>query len=403
MANFQYRARDDRGRPCEGSLAASTSAEALRSLQGQGLHVLALVEIDDQRRDDLRSNRAARARLDDLAAISQQLAIMVRAGVPVTEALSSVMDQSRSRILRRVLADVLQNVMQGYSLSQAAARYPGVFPRLFVDMVRTGESSGDLAEVLDRLADYLDNSVDTARKVKSALMYPTVIVIISIATVVLLTTFVLPRFIKLFRSMEVAIPPTTKALLALSTFATHHWYLLAGGVAALAIAVKIGAASPNGRYLIDWATLRLPIMGDIARKIIIARLSMALGTLLNGGVPLKETLDTGAEVTGNAVFAEAVRSARDAVQSGVDMADAVRHTGQFPPLVIQMVAAGEKTGQLPEMLLQVATFYNRETEARVRGLTSILEPALIVFLGAFVGLIAISIISPIYSLVGGVK
>jgi type IV pilus assembly protein PilC len=403
MAQFQYRARDHRGRPAAGTLSAGTSTDALRSLQAQGLHVLALTEVEEVRREDLRANRAARARLEDLAGICQQLAIMVRAGVPITEALSSIIDQSSSRVLRIVLADVLQNVMQGLSLSSAAARYPGVFPRLFVDMVRTGESSGELSQVLERLADYLGNSLDTVRKVKSALMYPLVIVVISIVTVILLTTFVLPRFVKLFKSMQVTIPPTTKALLAVSHFTTEYWYLLVGAAVAAAVVVKIAGTRERSRYLRDWAVLRVPVAGDIVRKIIVGRLSMALGTLLNGGVPLTETLETGADVAGNAVFADAVRSIHEAVRSGVDMADAVRQTGQFPPLVLQMVAAGEKTGQLPEMLLEVAAFYNRETEAKVRGLTSILEPALIVVLGGFVGLIAVSIISPIYSLVGGVK
>ncbi len=406
MPNFTYKAIDTGGQIQTGELEVDGEAAAIARIEEMGLCLVSLSggQQKAKHRDagTLKVTRT-KAKLDELAMVSRQLAIMIDSGVPIVEALQSLAAQIRTPSLRDVISDVQQQVLQGYSLSQSLARHSGVFSQLYIDMVKTAEAGGELGRVMDQLATYLEGNLDIIRKVKSAMMYPIIVIAASVVTVVALETFVLPRFMKLFKQMGVAIPVTTKMLLAISNFLINYWYAVILGLAATGFLLKLVANSASGRRWLDWGKLHAPVVGDLFRKIVLSRSLLALGTLLNGGVPLVTALETAAEASGNQVVGSVYRSTRSNVEGGGSIADAFGSSAEFPALVVQMTAVGERTGELPDLLLRVSDFYSKETDAKIKGLTSVVEPVLIVVLGALVGFIAVSIISPIYSLVGGVQ
>ncbi len=406
MPNFTYKAIDTGGQIQTGELEVDGEAAAIARIEEMGLCLVSLSggQQKAKHRDagTLKVTKT-KAKLDELAMVSRQLAIMIDSGVPIVEALQSLAAQIRTPSLRDVISDVQQQVLQGYSLSQSLARHSGVFSQLYIDMVKTAEAGGELGRVMDQLATYLEGNLDIIRKVKSAMMYPIIVIAASVVTVVALETFVLPRFMKLFKQMGVAIPVTTKMLLAISNFLINYWYAVILGLAATGFLLKLVANSASGRRWLDWGKLHAPVVGDLFRKIVLSRSLLALGTLLNGGVPLVTALETAAEASGNQVVGSVYRSTRSNVEGGGSIADAFGSSAEFPALVVQMTAVGERTGELPDLLLRVSDFYSKETDAKIKGLTSVVEPVLIVVLGALVGFIAVSIISPIYSLVGGVQ
>lgn len=387
-----------------GELEVDGESAAIDRVQEMGLQLISLTSAHSKARHKSGSARKAgktRVKLEELAMFSRQLAIMIQSGVPIIEALESLELQVKSASFQTVVNDLRQQVLQGHSLSQSLARHTGVFSQLYVDMVKTAEAGGELSQVMDQLAQYLESNLEIIRKVKSAMMYPIIVVVASLITVVSLVTFVLPRFMTLFKQMGAELPPTTKALLAISRFTLNYWYALVIGVAIAFFALRVVANSKGGRRWFDWLKLHAPPAGDLVRKIVLSRSLLALGTLLNGGVPLMVALETAAEASGNQIIGSVYRFTRSSVESGSSIADAFKSSSEFPPLLIQMTSVGERTGQLPDLLLRVSEFYYKEADARIKGLTSIIEPVLIVILGALVGFIAISIIAPIYSLVGG--
>ena len=405
MAVFTYRAVDSTGQTKTGEIDADNEGMAVSRLQEMGLHVISLSTIQQKAKQAQAAPklRRTKAKLEDLAMVSRQLAIMINSGVSILEALDAITIQIRDRSLKNVLADLQQQVLQGYSFSQALSRHPGVFSALYVDMVKTAEVGGELGRVMDQLATYLESNLDIVRKVKSAMMYPIIIVIASVITVIALVTFILPRFTKIFKDMGIELPATTKFLLAFSKFIINYWYIALAIIFVLYIGAKLAARTPHGRRFVDWSKLHFPLVGDLVRKVVLSRSLLALGTLLRVGVPLVSALDTAAGAAGNQVIASVYRYTRTSVESGTSIADSFKTSKEFPPLLIQMTAVGERTGALDDLLLKVSGFYEREADVKIKGLTSIIEPALIVVLGTLIGFIAVSIISPIYTLVGSIK
>jgi len=340
---------------------------------------------------------------DEVASTIRQLSILMRAGVPLVESLKGLAEQAKSPALRASLEEVALDVSQGSTLSETFSKFPSVFPKLAVEMARIAEAGGNLAQSLERLADHMESGAEISRKVKSAMAYPIVVMCISVVTVLVMVTFILPRFMGLFSQMHVKLPLTTKILMDLSHALTTYWYLFLGATVALAFAGKNYAASPGGRRTVDTLLLKLPLVGDIVYKIVLSRVVASMATLLSSGVPMVQTLETAASAANNEYVKEALLRASSEVAQGNATSQALRATGVFPPLVLQMVTSGEKTGELPAMLDYVCAMYARDTDAKVKSLTSIIEPVMIVVLGVIVGFIAMSVIVPIYSLVGGVK
>ena len=402
MAIYAYKAIAPSGALKESRIEAASEADARTLLRGRGQSVVSISEAP--RQGQLTSGpKGKKPSPDEVASMIMQLSILSRAGVPLVESLQGLAAHAKSPSLGHCLEQVTLNVSQGSALSEAFARHPNVFPNLAVEMARIAEAGGNLSQSMERLAEHMESGAEITRKVKSAMAYPIVVMFISMATVLAMVTFILPRFMKLFDQMGTELPWTTSALMSISNAITGQWYIFIAVIAGLIYAWKAYARSPRGRRTIDTVALRLPIVGDIVNKIVLSRVVATMATLLSSGVPMVQALETSASAANNEYVKDALLRASRDVAEGNATSQALTATGVFPPLVLQMVASGEKTGELPSMLDYVCALYGRETDAKVKSLTSIIEPIMIVVLGIIVGFIAMSVIVPIYSLVGGVK
>lgn len=402
MPIYAYKALTPSGATTENRIEAASEAQARSMLRLRGEHVVSLRELPIGQAKPTGA-RGKKPSADDVASTIRQLSIMVRAGVPLVEGLSGLADQAKSPVLAHALSTMASDVSQGSALSEAFAQHPTVFPTLAAEMAQMAEAGGNLAESLAKLADHLESGAEITRKVRGALAYPIVVMCISVITVLIMVTFILPRFTKLFKQMGAKVPWTTQALIATSHAMTTYWYLFVGGAVGIFYLTRRYLRTPAGRRKFDALVLKLPIVGDVVSKIVLSRVLACMSTLLGSGVPMLKTLQTAGAAANNEIVKQALLRASADVAEGNATSQSLRSAGIFPPLVLQMVASGEKTGELPSMLEYVCTLYDRETEAKVKSLTSIIEPIMIVLLGVIVGFIAMSVIVPIYSLVGGVK
>jgi type IV pilus assembly protein PilC len=403
MPVYVYRALNRLGATSDSRIEAQSEAHARSMLRLRGEHIVGIRELPSgqvQRGSSIRGKRPA---ADDVASALHQLSIMVRAGVPLVEGLSGLSEQTRSPVLAHALETMATDVSRGGALSESFAKHPSVFPTLAVEMAGVAEAGGNLAESLGKLADHMESGAEIMRKVKGALAYPIVVMCISVVTVLVLVTFILPRFMKLFKQMGAKVPWTTQMLIAMSHTVTSYWYVFVGAGIGVFYVTRRFVRTPSGKRRFDAVALRLPIVGDVVNKIVLSRVLACMSTLLGSGVPMLKTLETAGAAANNQIVKDALLKASREVAEGNATSQSLRSAGVFPPLVLQMVASGEKTGELPRMLAYVCTLYDRETEAKVKSLTSIIEPIMIVVLGVIVGFIAMSVIVPIYSLVGGVK
>ncbi len=400
MPVYAYRALAPRGAPEEKKIEALSEEHAKSLLASRGEHVVHIRE--EVERQASHSGRK-KPSIDEVASTIRQMSILVRAGVPLVEGLKGLAEQARAASLRECLSAVAHEVSQGGALSDAFSRHPSIFPKLAVEMARIAEAGGSLSESMARLADHMEYTAEITRKVKSAMAYPIVVLCISVATVLTMVPFIFPRFMTLFDRMHAKLPWTTKALMNLSNVLTGFWYLFVIGAVGGYFALRSYVRSASGKRTIDSLALKLPVVGDVVNKVVLSRAVASMSTLLSSGVPMVQALETSASAADNEVVKEALLKASEDVAQGSATSQSLKASGVFPPLVLQMVASGEQTGELPTMLDYVCTMYGRETDARVKSLTSIIEPIMIVILGVVVGFIAISVIVPIYSLVGGVK
>lgn len=385
----------------EGTVEADSDSQAKARLLGRGERVLRMTQMGSQVSSASRKGKKPSG--DEVGTTIRQMSILVRAGVPLVEGLQGLTEQAKSPVLAASMAEVTRDISHGAALSEAFAKHPHVFPNLAVEMAKVAEAGGNLADALSKLADHMESSAEISRRVKSALAYPIVVVVISFVTVLVMVTFILPRFMNLFKQMDAKLPWTTQFLMSLSHAITGYWYLWLGAAVAVALLARRYASTRAGRHRIDATLLRLPLVGDIVNKIVISRAMATMSTLLSCGIPMVKTLETSAAAANNEVVKEALLKAGTDVAEGNATSQALRACNLFPPLVLQMFASGEKTGELPMMLEYVCSLYGRETDAKVKSLTSVIEPVMIAVLGVIVGFIAMSVIVPIYSLVGGVK
>lgn len=403
MPVYTYRAVTPLGVLREDRIEATSEAHARSMLENKREYVIKLREVDARHPGRTALGGGKKPSSDEIATTVRQISILLRAGIPLVEGLQSLVEQARSATLRRALQAIANDVSQGASLSEGFVKHPDIFPQLAVDMAKIAEAGGDLAESMSRLADHMEGGAEIRRKVRSAMAYPVVIILISVATVILMVTFILPKFMELFSRMGAKLPWSTRALMSISHLLTSEWYFFVGGGLIAFWAIRSFVRTPMGRRRVDAALLKLPLIGEVVSKIVLNRTMASMSTLLSSGVPMVQTLETSASAANNVIVKEAILTAARSVAEGNTTSSALKATAVFPPLVLQMVASGEKTGELPAMLEYVGSLYARETDAKVKSLTSVIEPIMIVVLGAIVGFIAISVIVPIYSLVGGVK
>jgi type IV pilus assembly protein PilC len=402
MPTFRYRARDAAGAPVRGTLVADNRRLVNLKVTEMGYFPVAVEEMKEAR-GGVMGLLPRRVRHDDLVVFSWQFASMMGAGIPLIPCLGALKEQTDSPELGRVIGEVRQRVQDGQSLSSSMAKYPHIFSHIMVSMIRAGETGGFLEVALERIAVQMDKDADLRQKVRSAFVYPVLVIGLAVGIVAFLLAFVIPVFARVYGSAGLELPAVTKVLIALSGFFAKFWWAL--GLLAIGIfaGVRAWARSERGRPKADAMKLKLPLFGGLIRKVAIARSIRVLGTLVSTGVPLVDALEDAARVAGNWMISSALRFAVVRVTEGDKLADPLQVSGEFPAMVVQMVSAGEESGDLGGMMNKVADFYDRDIEYSVKRLTTVMEPILTIILGVIVGFVAIAMYMPIFSLTSLLK
>ncbi len=397
MARFIYQARDASGRPINGDIEAVDAQRAASSLMDRGLMVVS-IRAGGAGRKTGRKRRQGKVKAQDLVVFTRQLATMIDAGLPLVQSLNALEEQTESPTFKPVLRQATEQVEQGHAFSEALAEHPKVFNRLYVSMVEAGETGGLLAEILDRLASYLESTSRLKKKVKSAMTYPVIVCFISLSIALFLIIKVIPIFGNIYKDFGAQLPGPTQLLIDLSDFIRTYFILAAGTMAGLVFGVVKFKRTRRGTALWDRTKLRLPVIGKLVHKICISRFSRTFAALLRSGVPILETLHIVGQSSGNTVVETAVAKAATSIEHGDNLAAALGQHSIFPPMLVRMISAGEQTGKVDVMLEKISDFYDEEIEATLAGLTSLIEPLLIVFLGVVVGSIVICMFLPIFKL-----
>lgn len=404
MPVFEYTVRDATGTVRKASTEAENMDLLKRRLQEQGLQVADVKQTGKSKKHQ--AGGFGRIKLNDLSIFCRQFSTMIDAGVSLVRALDVLGEQTQNPKLKRIIREIQAEVESGQTLSRSMQRYPRVFNNLFIGLVRAGEVGGVLEEALQRLSHFLEKDMELRRKVKAALTYPAIVVVVALLIVLGLCTFIVPKFIELFRDLGVKeLPAMTQFLVDFSDFLKTKWYIGIAGVVVLWLAIKYAGTTKVGRRVIDRLKLKIPVFGKLGHKICLARFSRTLSTLLVSGVPILQAMETVAGTVGNEIISEAIMNARARIREGDKINDPLEKSRMFPPMVVHMISIGEESGALDQMLSKIAEFYEGEVESSLQSLTSAIEPVMIVFLGVCVGFIVIAMFLPlvnvIQSLTGG--
>lgn len=398
MITFSYQARDASGRVVTGIQDALNEDNAVTSLMSRGLMVLSLQKKAVANRN---KKRVWTVKETDLVLFTRQLSTMVEAGISLVQALTALYEQcdaKRQKNLRYVISDVTARVQGGETFNESISKHPRVFNRLFVSMVKAGEAGGLLAEILDRLAGFLEASARLRKKVKSAMTYPVIVICIAFAITTFLIVRVVPVFGEIFKDFGAKLPAPTQFLIDVSDFVRGEWYFLVLGIVGTIVGIRMFVRSKRGKQLSDKWKLKLPVFGPLVHKICMSRFSRTFAQLIRSGVPILEVLDIVGGTSGNHVIETSIKSVSEDVEKGDNLSVALSKKPIFPPMMLRMVAAGESTGKIDTMLEKMADFWDEEIEATLDALTSLIEPMLIVFLGVIVGGIVIAMFLPIFKL-----
>jgi len=399
---YAYKVRDRQGKLVTGTLEAESVAVVAGKLRSMG-YVPVSIESNDAKSLSAREIKipflSGRIKLKDVAVFSRQFSTMINSGLTLLRSLSILADQTQNKELARIIGEVRKDVERGSALSVALAKHPKAFSRLYVAMVRSGETGGSLDAVLSRLAMTIEQQVALRRKVKSAMTYPVVVGVIVVLIVIAMLIFVVPMFKGMYADLDAKLPAPTLALLAVSNAFKKFFPLFFAGAGFGVWSLKRYIATPAGRRRWDAFKLRAPVFGQLAHKTALARFSRSLAALVRSGVPILDALEIVSETAGNTIVAEAVGDTQAAVKSGESLSRPLEAHPVFPPMVTQMIAVGEETGALDELLEKIADFYDAEVEATVDALTSLIEPLLIVFMGIAVGGMVIALYMPMFSII----
>lgn len=400
MAVFEYRGiLVSTGKQVKGVRDAE-NAKVLRTvLRKDGILLTTAAEENDAATKKKKSGSlfafASRPSLNDVAVVTRQLATLIKAGIPLFESLTALIDQTENEALKRALTQVREQIREGSSFAKALEQHPSIFPPLYINMVRAGEASGMLQQVLERITSFLEAQAKLRGKVTSAMAYPALMALLGVSLVSVLMVAVVPNVTSIFASMDQALPWYTASLIFVSDVLAGYWWLFLAIIGISIYAFRRWVRTPAGRLKWHGIVLRIPVVGKLVRMIAIARFSRTLATLLGAGVALLGAMDIVKNVLGNAVLEKVIADAIGSIKEGQSIADPLKRSGQFPPIVTHMITIGEKSGQLEEMLENVSSAYDLEVETRVTVLTSLLEPLMIVFMGGAVGFIAFSILMPL--------
>lgn len=401
MAAFEYQALDSLGHAVKGVMEGDAERQVRAALREKGLTPLQ-VEVIDQRAESKRGNWQFSLRRgipgSELALLTRQFATLIHAGLTIEECLNALIEQTESTRTRAVLAGVRTRLLEGQSLARSLAQFPDSFPDIFRSMVDAGEQSGKLSEVLERLADYTENRQSLQQKVMLAFIYPALVTLIAVGIVILLLVFVVPQVTRVFENTGQTLPLITRILIGISDFVrTGGWWWLIAGVAGM-IAFRIALREPHLRLRWHHLLLRLPLVGRLLRGTNAARLASTLGILTASGIPLLNAMQSAVQTVTNLPMRAAVEDALRQVREGGSLSRSLGKTRHFPPMVIHLIASGEATGRLDQMLERAAAAQTRELENWVRALTALLEPLLILVMGAIVLFIVLAILLPIFEM-----
>ena len=403
MPSYAYRAYTEAGKRRDGRIEAAGTSAAEQALWLEGLKIVRLnptppvKTMADYFPSLYRISRA------DIILFTRQIATFVGAGVPMSRALATIAEETSSPLFKRVILRILDDLERGQNLSEALVKHPTVFPALYIDLVRVAELTGNLEGTLTELAGYLRRDLSTVRRVQAAMIYPAVILVVAVGVVIVLVFFALPAFVRIFAEFRVQLPLPTRILLGIVAFIRDWAIEIGASMLAITAGVVVALRTDRGRYAKDQLAMRAPILGPIVVSAVLNRFARTLAMVLKAGVPLGQTFEAVIASTGNRVFQRGLNTVKEQMTSGEGFAGPLIRTRLFPPMLTQMVRVGEETGTLDTYLEQAAEFYEEELEFRIRAMTALIEPVMVVVVALIVGFIAVSLISAMYGLVGALK
>jgi type IV pilus assembly protein PilC len=401
MPKFQWEGTTRSGERKRGAMEAGSREIVEQRLRSDGLVVTRVARESSAMNITIGSGVSSK----DLQIFTRQLATMIDAGLPLVQCLDILAAQTPNKIFARILSQVKSTVEQGATFSDALRKHPKVFDDLYVNLVAAGEVGGILDTILNRLAIYIEKAVKLRRQVQSAMVYPVGILVVAVGVIAVMLVKVIPTFENMYKEMGpgAKLPSATMVVIGMSHSFLAKWYLYVGGLVGTIAGLALIRRTETGRLLFDRALLRLPVVGGVLRKIVVARFTRTLGTLLASGVPILDALDICARTAGNRVVEGGIKKARDKISEGHDMAGPLAESRVFPSMVVQMIGVGEQTGAMDQMLQKIADFYEEEVDASVAAMTSLIEPVMMAFLGIVVGGLIIAMYLPIFRLASNLQ
>jgi type IV pilus assembly protein PilC len=406
MPTYQYETHNAQGKVNHGVITAPSLSAASAQLRNRGEYILHLAPAlggTKKRKFDLNTALSFGPGNKDVQAFTAQLAVMIRAGISLRSAIEIISEQMTNPKFKIILNQIRKDVEGGKQFSDALTRHPKTFSPLYINMVKASELSGGFSRMLDKISTYLTQQIETVGQVRGAMIYPGIIGTMAVGTTIFLLTFVLPRFLIIFKGKESALPAPTKFLMALSSFMVSYWYLLLAAVIAGVWGFILMLRTDWGRQWFDKVKLTIPLFKKLFRALYISRSLHTMGQLINAGVPMLDTISITAEISGNVIYRRMWRAVYGAVKQGKKISTPLKKSPLLPRSVVQMIGAGEESGKLGEVLDEVSDFYSRELKAVIKSVTAMIEPIMIVLMGSVVGFIAMSIILPIFKLSSIVK
>lgn len=403
MAIFDYKARNPDGRIISGLVDAPSREVAIRLLHDKQLFVVSIVESKEKFSLASIEQYFKRVGFNDIVNFTRQLSTMIVAGLSLPEGLTILRNQTTNKVFSDVLMDIEHQIVSGGNLGDALSKYPKYFPPTYIALVRAGESSGTLDQVLARLAETLESQRDFRGKVSGALIYPVIILIGMFGVIFVMMTVVVPKLTSLYQDMNIQLPLSTQILISVSNIFVKFWWLIIMGVVGFVLGFRSWRKTPIGERFVDTLTFKIPLFGELQKKIILVEFTRTLGMLISSGIHILEGLQILKNSLGNVLFRDAITEIAKKVEKGFPLGDSFAQYPVFPPIVSQMMKVGEETGKLDDTLLKLSRYFQTESENLVKGLTAALEPLIMVVLGVGVGFIVISVITPIYNLTSQIK
>ncbi|MBL4637131.1 MAG: type II secretion system F family protein [Kofleriaceae bacterium] len=400
MPKFKWQGTNRSGESRNGTLEADSKEQVIERLRSQQITPGKI----KKQSEGINLSFGTGVTHKDLLIFTRQLATMIDAGLPLVQCMDILGTQTDNRQFGKVLLSVKSHIETGATFSDSLRKHPKVFDELYVNLIAAGEVGGILDTILNRLSEYIEKSVKLKRQVKSAMVYPIAILGIAMLVLAVMLGKVIPVFEDMYKEFKNAVlPKPTQIVISISNSFTNNWYLYFGGLILFIVFMKLALNNPRGRKIFDAMILKTPVIGSVMRKIVVARFTRTLGTLLSSGVPILDSLDICARTSGNKTVEAAIYYAREKISEGKDLASPLMESGVFPPMVVQMIGVGEQTGAMDQMLQKIADFYEEEVDVAVSAMTSLMEPLMMVFLGGLVGGLIVAMYLPIFEIAGNIQ